>query len=190
MTDPSNPLNLDQETLGKVVLAVHVANTIETVTDHESSEKARETRSMLKDVETRIERARVAAKAPFLQEAKNIDSLAKVIFDQVKPQIARLDRLRLEYSNAYKNPPAPVVPDAAVSAEFGAVPDLTFLQTAPAAEPPKIRTRTYSDIQILDESRIPDEFWVLDTAAVRRAVLHDRRDVPGVIIIEKTSVLE
>lgn len=190
-SDQSNPLGLTQDVLGEVVAYVFQASSIEHVTDSETSETARLLRAKLKDVEVRIERARVSAKAPFLQSAKQIDGLANVIFDQVRPQIARLDQLRLAYSQAYAKPQAPVViPVAADDLSFLGVPDMANLAQAVSAEPPVIRTRTTKDIQILDPSRIPDEFWVLDETKLRQAVLRDKRDVPGVIIIEKQSVLE
>lgn len=185
-----NPLNLTQDLLGEVVAYAFQAAAIEAVTDTETSEAARLLRGKLKALETKIESSRVMAKHPYVQAGKQIDGLANVIFDQIRPHIKRLDDLRLAYAQAYTQPQMPVAPWAGLDPETFAVPDLTSLAQAVSAEPPVIRTRTAKDIEITDITQIPDEFWTIDVVALRRAVLTDKRDVPGVRIVEKQSVLE
>lgn len=189
MTDSENPLNLSTELLGEVVAYAHQAQSLTEVTDEETSETARILRSKLKSVEQRIENARVAAKAPYLQGAKQIDGLANVIFAQVRPHIERLDQLRLKYKAAFDKPAMPVVPPSMFDPSVG-VPNMSALAMGSAAVAPTIRTRTTKDIQINDPSQVPDEFWVIDEVKLRKAVLQDKRDVPGVVIVEKQSVLE
>lgn len=47
--------------------------------------------------------------------------------------------------------------------------------------------KTIRDIEIEDESQIPDEFFELNIIALRRAVLTQGRVVPGVKIVEKKT---
>lgn len=194
MTDNDNPLNLTQEILGEVVGYSFQAQQLEAVNDSETAEAARLLRAKLKSVESKIEQARVAAKAPFLQSAKQIDGLANVIFDQIRPQIKRIDDMRLAYSQKFTQPAMPVVPAPAEGVDgsllFGTPPDMSQLATGISAEPPVIRTMKRKDIEIVDPAQVPDEFWVIDEVKLRAAVLRDGRDVLGVRVIEKTTVLE
>lgn len=58
----------------------------------------------------------------------------------------------------------------------------------------KVETKTggltfkiIKDIEIIDEAQIPREFFELNTVALRRAVLKEGREVPGVKIVEKKT---
>lgn len=193
-SESDNPLNLTQELLGEIVAYAYQAQEIETISDSETAETARLLRAKLKSVDAKIEQARVAAKAPYLQVTKQIDGLAKVIFDQIRPHIIRLDNLRVAYSQKFAAPAMPVVPPSipgqSNAFDFGVPPDMTSLAQGVSAEPPKIRTMTRKDIEIENPGLVPDEFWVIDEVKLRAAVLRDGRDIPGVRIIEKTTVLE
>jgi hypothetical protein len=186
MTD-ENPLNLSMDILGEVVAYTTQAAEITAVSDSETAERAKVLRAQLKTLESKIEQARVAANVPYLAAQRQINGLANVIFEQIRPQIKRLDDLRLAYSQAFTKPVMPVVPMP--GPELG-VPNLAAFATGISDSAPEIRTRKTKDIEIMDPSQIPDEFWVIDITALRKAVLTDKRDVPGVRIIEKTSVLE
>lgn len=49
-------------------------------------------------------------------------------------------------------------------------------------------TRTYRDIEVVDNDQIPDRYWVVDIVAVRRDALAGV-EVPGVKVVEKTTIV-
>lgn len=197
MPDDTNPLNLTTETLGEIIAYAHQASTIDFISTNEESETARMLRAKLKTVESKIEGARVTAKAPYLEAIRTIDGLARVICDQITPQIKRIDALRLEYANHFKAPaPMPAAPMSfqgipiVRDPSFSDIPDLSALATGASEVAPTIKLRTTRDVEVFDLSLIPREFLVVDMVLLRKAMIAGNRDVPGARVIEKTSVLE
>lgn len=51
-----------------------------------------------------------------------------------------------------------------------------------------IQSRELETLEITDRDLIPDEFWVIDEVALRKAVVKEKREIPGTKITLKKSI--
>lgn len=73
--------------------------------------------------------------------------------------------------------------DAAIEAP---APRVFVPPTVPAVS--GVSTRKVWQFEVVDTSKVPAEFWILDTPAIGRAVRGGARDIPGVRIYSEDSV--
>jgi hypothetical protein len=156
--------------------------------DGELAVLAHEARREANSLCIEIEKHRKALKAPLTAQGKAVDKAAKALAEPLEQAIARVDVALLSLRTRQQ---ALAVEQDASRQELAAeqsgaeLPDLTGV-SAPAAAV-EIPVRKNKELVITDASRIPDEFWVIDLVALRKALL-DGRSVPGAEMVEMESV--
>jgi hypothetical protein len=132
-----------------------------------------------------IEKVRVQAKAPYLEQGKLVDAAAKILAEPLDAIVTKCDRLRREYRDKVVNAMSKVqiVPDA----RPGEIPDMSA-NTGTLLEPiPVFKSRKHQTVVIHDEAAVPREFWTLNLPMIRAALLAGN-SVPGAAL-EQTEIL-
>jgi hypothetical protein len=138
---------------------------------------------------------RANAKQPWIDVAAAIDDAARPItaalqsvIDEVKGQgqefLAEQDRLRIAAAEAARI--AQATADAAMAAQPGNAPALTVTVLPQEIVAP---TQKRTEVEVLDKALIPMEFWDLNMARLRQAVITEGREVPGARKVENTYVV-
>jgi hypothetical protein len=142
----------------------------------------------------------VALKATFTTPLENAERTVKgkiSSYQQEQDRIRRAEEARLqsearakaeeEAMQAALSAPDPgtasEILDAAIEAP---APRVYVPPTVPAVS--GVSTRKVWQFEVVDQSKVPAEFWILDTPAIGRAVRGGARDIPGVRIYSEDSV--
>ncbi len=138
---------------------------------------------------------RANAKQPWTDVAKAIDDAARpitdalqAVIDEVKGQgtlfIQEQDRLRIAAEEAARI--AQATANAAMAAQPGNAPQLVVTALPMEIVAP---TSTRPEVEVLDRSIIPIEFWDLNMTRLRQAVVTEGREVPGARKVMNTVVV-
>lgn len=202
----ANDIILAQQAIGPIVvvsgeLQTSVTTLIErlgalpAITDQASYDALRKVGREAGALVKAVNAQRANAKQPWTDVAKAIDDAARpitaalqAVIDEVKGQgtlfLAEQDRLRIAAEEAARI--AQATANAAMAAQPGNAPVLAVTVLPMEIVAP---TQTRPEVEVLDLSIIPDEFWDLNLARLRQAVVTDGREIPGARKIMNTHVV-
>jgi hypothetical protein len=158
-----------------------------------------QTKEMLKKVEAK----RKDFVQPLNEHVKKINAEFKAIMEPMEAALARMSAAVITYrqSDAYKETQEyrdAIMAEARIAAEAGDIGTLRTLadakseldQVAPKSvktEAGTVGTMKVWRYEVIDPSAVPDQFYVLDTAAITRAVKGGMRECAGLrIFVEET----
>lgn len=184
-------MSLVPDHIAEVVPAlIGVSEGFRRIETHEQCEAAQTHRDALNRLRLDIDKKRKEAKQPHLDAGRAIDREARELIDPLKKAIDALDNARREYHRAVEAErlrAAAEQAEALVKASEEAhdpdadvPPDLSRLELdIPDAAPNRTRKRTVVDI--VDPSKVPDEYRIIDEVRVRRDALAGKA-IPGVVV--------
>ncbi len=142
-----------------------------------------------KSVWKAVEERRVDLKSPLADTIKRIDARAKTILGPMKEIEEKCKTLLNRWEYERKMEAARVEDEAMAKAEEEGreTPDLTVVE--PDVFVPKVHTRDYDRIRIVDESLIPRQYMLVNMPALEVAVLQNGRVIPGVEKYVETIVV-
>lgn len=179
----------------QVTKAVAAAREISVVTG-EDAQKATDLLSKIKSVGKMVAEKKAAIIQPIneaLRQTRELFAPIELSYNEaeriIKEKIlafhdAEADRKRKEAEKIAKK-----VEDGKLSFEKGAekVAAITVQENKIEGARGEVVIRTVKDFEVVDESKVPDQYWVLDTVAIRKDVMKGV-EIPGVKVIEKQTV--
>lgn len=191
-TAPHTTLVVKGELQARVSAITQQMIALPEITDNDSFQGVREVVKMASALKREVEASRQLANGPFNAVIQAINTAAKGVIaqldtiitegkqqetaflvEQQRKQAEEAERIRKHEEEARKDQSRPTA----------ALP----ITALPQAIDAPLATRP--DIEITDEMAIPREFLVVDMVKLRRAVLTDGRDVPGVKKVIRTQVV-
>jgi hypothetical protein len=140
-----------------------------------------------------VEAKRVALKAPVLEFGRRLDAIAQAVTLPLAGVLLDL-RAKLDEYNRREEAKRREAEEAARQEQEAnpdpaySMPAITPAVIAAATPGVKVKTRTSTEVKIVDASLVPEKFWIIDEAAVKKAALAGEV-IPGVEVIkQKKSV--
>ena len=160
-----------------------------------SPETLLQANALLKSVaqyKKRVEAEKSAITRPLLDALDRVRDLFRPAEEKIRAARAHLDKGLLDYDKELKDIEAKKTAALAKKVEQGkTTPEIAKAQVALGrveSNRSAIPTTTYKEVEVTDESLIPDEYWTLDTVKLRKVVLAGIA-VPGTKIVEKTRIV-
>ena len=191
-TAPHTTLVVKGELQARVSAITQQMIALPEITDNDSFQGVREVVKMASALKREVEASRQLANGPFNAVIQAINTAAKGVIaqldavitegkqqetaflvEQQRKQAEEAERIRKHEEEARKDQSRPTA----------ALP----ITALPQAIDAPLATRP--DIEITDELAIPREFLMVDMVKLRRAVLAEGRDVPGVKKVIRTQVV-
>lgn len=163
-----------------------------------NDDELRELSDKVKQVKTLLKRAE-EAKEKFTAPAKDIIAQAKTLYDPLIAQCKNFEKILKEKGIEYvveKNKKIAAKQEKIVArAESGNIKEETAIKKleelpdqskSAKTESSEFRVSTYKDVEIFDRESIPDIYWMIDEAKVKKVVLAGV-EIPGARIITKNK---
>lgn len=150
-------------------------------------------RALLKDIAKDIKSKKDGIVKPMNEALKRVRELFKPVEEQVEHAIDQVTNGLSEYNHKAQEAIAEKEEELKERVEEGEITE-EKAERILAKKSDKIGAaiipmRIKRDIKIVNESLVPDRYWIIDTVALRRDVLTDGMKVPGVEITEADLIV-
>lgn len=185
---------IDEDLVRDVRVAGQAVAAMTSITDEAQCSVGRDVLVAVNALAKQVETQREAAKRPYLDAGKAIDKAAKTVSDPLNKMIAHVKGKLADYAMVVERQRQEAAAEQTrreLAAEqeakaTGRTPELVLSVEIPEAA--AITTRKVPEVEILDLNLIPREFFVLDQAKLKAALIGGA-DVPGAKLIHKLSVV-
>lgn len=150
-------------------------------------------RALLKDIAKDVKAKKDGIIKPLNESLKRVRELFKPIEEQIEESIASVTNGLAEYNRKAQEELEAKRERLDERIEEGEITEekasRIFDKASDKIGAAIIPTRSVRQIQIVDESKIPDKYWVLDMVAIRRDAITHEIKIPGVAVVIEEQIV-
>ena len=154
-------------------------------------EHAREVLTSVMNFKKQLQLKKDSIVKPLNEALRQIRALFAPAEAKIAEAESGLKREILAYSNAMQAKVEAKQAEVAKKVETG---EMTMTKAAATLEKVTVKTeaiptRKIKEIEIVDDNQIPDQYWVLDLVRIRKEAIFGNVQIPGVKVVEKTTIV-